>query len=178
MGGRKPTSFGSARIQIEGQPSSTELIVLSRMLFLICLDGLVQLLLADVTPGTDRVAHDLDVEFRHGAKGRAEHEPKTREEIMCERDVAVDEEFGGRMPLYIVSALGRFPSMTRDFRSVLFGSLGFCGRRPGEALDRSDEMEKWRRGLVNKFVGAGGALLRFCGMFCMHFLGLIMFFLY
>ena len=90
MGGRKPTSFGSARIQIEGQPSSTELIVLSRMLLLICLDGLVQLLLADVAPGADRVAHDLDVEFRHGAKGRAEHEPKTREEIMCERDVAVE----------------------------------------------------------------------------------------
>lgn len=36
-------------------------------------DGFLELLLADVAPGTDGVAHDFDVEFSHFVEGRFEH---------------------------------------------------------------------------------------------------------
>ena len=61
------TNFGSIGVEIEGHEGGGKLIAVAVTLPIFC-DGLLELLLAHVAPGTDIVGDDLNVKLRHFAR--------------------------------------------------------------------------------------------------------------
>lgn len=59
------TLHRGVRIEIEWFPCDVELIICVWIALLEDLDGFIKLLLADIAPGTDSVAHNLDIELCH-----------------------------------------------------------------------------------------------------------------
>jgi hypothetical protein len=64
------TCFGRVRVEVEGHPGGGELVVGARVQLLVGADGLVELLLADVTPGAHGIADRDDLERGHGTRYR------------------------------------------------------------------------------------------------------------